>query len=283
LRAVHHLRTLADAQALRGALLRGGHVLVVGAGLIGLEVAAAARLLDCGVTVVERGPEPLGQALPPTIARAVADHHRGYGVDIRTGVQLDRFQHDGDSVLATGRSTTRVTAQTVVVAVGMRPETTLAEQAGLAVDDGIIVDEYCATSAPGIFAAGDVARRPDPLLGGSCRIEHWTHAQEHGAAAARNMLGITTRFAPVPWYWTHQYNTNLQICGFPQEADSITLNGNLAALDFSALLHRQGKLIGVVCANRPGDFRRLRQLVTTPALPVSEPLRDFDGEPIPVG
>lgn len=278
--AVHQLRTLADAQRLRGALAEGGSVLVVGGGLIGLEVAASARVVGCEVTVVEAAAEPLARVLPPAIARAVAALHRAHGVDLRTGVELDRFERRGNSVVALARGGALPAADTVVVAVGMVPATALAEEAGLAVQDGILVDEYCATSAPGIFAAGDAARRPDPFSGGTCRVEHWTHAQEQGAAAARNMLGIDTPYTPVPWHWTRQYDLNLQVCGYPQDAQSMTVSGSLEALDFSAVLRREDRVVGLVCANRPSEFRRFRPLVT------GEPQDDlqfpeFDSAPIP--
>lgn len=259
---VHHLRTLADAQRLRGALIAGGSVLVVGGGLIGLEVAASARVVGCEVTLVEAASEPLARVLPPAIARAVAALHRAHGVDLRTGVELERFDRLGDSVVALARGGALPAADTVVAAVGMVPATELAEQAGLAVQDGILVDEYCATSDPGIFAAGDAARRPDPFFGGTCRVEHWTHAQEQGTAAAHNMLGVDTPYVPVPWHWTRQYDLDLQVCGHPHEARSMTVSGSLEALDFSAVLRCEDRVVGLVCANRPADFRRFRPLVT---------------------
>lgn len=124
------------------------------------------------------------------------------------------------------------------------------------------MDEYGATSSPGIFAAGDVAHRPDPASGGTRRVEHWTHAQEHGAAVARTMLGVNTPYAPVPWYWTRQYDVNLQVCGNPQAAQSMTVSGSIEALDFSAVLQQGDQVVGLVCAGRSADFRRLRPTVT---------------------
>ncbi|HEY3478947.1 MAG TPA: FAD-dependent oxidoreductase, partial [Streptomyces sp.] len=147
---VHQLRTLADARRLRAALTGGGPVLVVGGGLIGLEVAAAARGAGCEVTVAETAARPLRRVLPPRIADAVTALHRSRGVDVRTGVRLVRFAAAGDTVVARDDRGAALVARTVLVAVGMAPRSALAERAGLAVDDGIVVDAYCATSAPGV-------------------------------------------------------------------------------------------------------------------------------------
>lgn len=261
---VHTLRTLADALALRAALLDSGSLLVVGAGFIGLEAAAAARALGCEVTVVEAAPEPVGRALPPEIGRALAELHRANGVAVHTGTRLERFEQAGGAVVATGRTGARFTAGVVLAAIGTAPATALAEAAGIAVDDGILVDEYCATSAPGVYAAGDAARRPDPVAG-SCRVEHWADAQDQGAAAARNMLGIRTRFAPPPWFWTHQYGTTVQVAGHPGAADSAEVDGDIGALEFSAVLRRGGRPVAAVCGNRPAEFRRLRTMLAEQA------------------
>ncbi|AJE81282.1 rubredoxin reductase [Streptomyces albus] len=263
IRGVHQLRTLAEATALRDALAAGGSLLVVGAGLIGLEVAAVARQLGCEVTVAETAPEPLGRVLPARLARAVTARHRDRGVDLRTGVLLDRFEEYEGGVAAYAGGELFHQADRVVVAVGAAPATALAEEAGLAVDDGILVDAYGATSAPDVFAAGEVARRPHPLGEGTCRAEHWTPAQEHGAAVARAMLGKGEGYRAVPWYWTHQYEVNLQVAGYPGLADRIQLDGSVEELDFAALLWRGERLVGTVCAGRPRAFPPLRALIGT--------------------
>ncbi|WP_406864948.1 FAD-dependent oxidoreductase [Streptomyces sp. HUAS MG47] len=255
----HRLRTLADARALRADLIEGGPLLVVGAGLIGLEVAAAARGLGCEVTVVESEPRPLGRVLPPAVADAVAALHRDHGVDLRTGVRLARLERHGDTWTATDHDGRAITARTVLAAVGMTPDTALAERAGLKVDDGIVVDLYGETSASGVYAAGDVARRPGGRDGGTCRVEHWTNAQDHGAAVARSMLGTPTPYAPEPWFWTHQFGHNLQVAGRPDAADDLEADGDLTAMDFTARTRHEGRVTGVICANRPAEFRRLRQ------------------------
>ncbi|MEV0115703.1 FAD-dependent oxidoreductase [Streptomyces sp. NPDC050844] len=262
LAGVHHLRNLAEADALRGTLSAGGRVLVVGAGLIGLEVAATARGLGCDVTVVESEPRPLGRVLPGAVADAVARLHRSEGVEIRTGVRLERFERRDGRVVATDDAGGTLTADTVVVAVGMVPETALAERAGLKVDDGIVVDAHGRTSVPDVHAAGDVARGPYGPEGQLCRFEHWFHAQEQGAAVARSLLGSPDPYAPKPWFWTQQYGNNLQVAGAPQDADTLEVDGDPTApgrLDFAMRAYRDGgRLVGVVCANRPKVFHGLR-------------------------
>ncbi|MFD8914757.1 NAD(P)/FAD-dependent oxidoreductase [Streptomyces sp. NPDC059575] len=261
---VHRLRSLADANALRSALVAGGRVLVIGAGLIGLEVAATARRLGCEVTVTEADERPLARVLPAMVADAVTGLHRSRGVEIRTGVRLDRFTVCDGRIAAEsheGPADSALTADTVVVAVGMTPQTALAERAGLEVDDGILVDAYGATCVPGVYAAGDVARGPYGTGGAPKRYEHWSHAQDHGAAVARTLLGGTVPYTPRPWFWTNQYGNTLQVAGDPQEAEKFTVDGEPSdpeKWDFAVRAYRDGRLIGVVCANRAPEFSAMR-------------------------
>ncbi|MBF9072450.1 NAD(P)/FAD-dependent oxidoreductase [Streptacidiphilus fuscans] len=266
---VHALRTLDDARRLRGALQDGGRLLVIGAGLIGLEAAAAARALGVEVTVLEAAPSALGRTLPTPVAEAVVALHEANGVTVRTGVgvtSLERRRVGGTERLVAGCGDGgEHVADAVLLAVGAEPATELAASAGLAVDDGIVVDAYCATSAPGVWAAGEVTRRPDAFLGCGIRVEHWTDAQDHGAAAARNMLGRPTAFTALPWAWTQHYGTTVQVCGYPAVADEgpdgVAIDGDLHAFDFTARLTRAGELVGAVCAGRPAEFRALREEV----------------------
>ncbi|WP_344263551.1 NAD(P)/FAD-dependent oxidoreductase [Streptomyces sodiiphilus] len=267
LEGVHTLRTLADAARLRAALVPGTRVLVVGGGLIGAEVAATARTLGCPVTVLEPEPYPLARVLPPPVARLFASLHRRQGVDLRTGIALERLKRtDHGAFVATGTDGRRWTADVVVVAIGMRPCTALADAAGLTTGDGIVVNEHAGTSAPGVFAAGDVASRPNPLLGGRYRAEHWQAAQEQGAAAAHAMLGRPARPPRVPWCWSDQYGVNLQICGWPEAGDDIRFDGDPDGMDFTAAFHRGGLMTGAVSVNRPKEMRALRERVERPLL-----------------
>lgn len=260
---VHTLRGMSDLPELQAALVPDSSVLVVGAGLIGAEVAATARGLGCSVTMLEAEPHPLSRLLPPQVSQVYADLHREHGVELHTGVLIDGLEHTPDGVRATAGDRTWL-ADTVIVAVGMVPCTELAEQAGLAVDrtlGGIVVDEYFETTAPGVFAAGDVANQPNPHLGGRHRVEHWTSAQEQGTAAAASMLGERNPYDKVPWCWSDQYGVNLQVTGWPSASDDLTLRGDLAGRDFTAIFHRDARLVGAVGVNRPKEVRTLRKLI----------------------
>lgn len=255
---VHTLRGLSDVPALRADLESGGPLLVIGAGLVGLEVAASARSAGLDVTVLEADAEPLRRVLPTHLRHAVLELHRAHGTRVHTDVTLIRLTRRDGMLVATARDGRNWHAHTVLIAVGMRPDIELAAQAGLDVGDGILVDALGATSDPRIFAAGDVALYPDPALGRRARVEQWNHAQQQAAAAARNMLGAGTPFSAVPWSWTDQYGVMLQIAGHFTDADSLTVQGDIAGFDFAALAIAHGLPVGAVAAGRPHDFRALR-------------------------
>ncbi|GAA3192895.1 NAD(P)/FAD-dependent oxidoreductase [Actinocorallia longicatena] len=228
------LRTLGDALALRAALDDGRPLAVVGGGLVGLEVAATARGLGADVTVVEAAPRVLGRILPGPLAEPIERLHREHGVELHTG-----------------RAFTGAAPGThVLAAIGTEPETGLAERAGLAVADGIVVDARLATSDPAVYAAGDAARTP------SGRREHWSDAQAQGVTAARNMLGAALPHTAAPWCWSDQYGLTLQICGALEGEQKI--DGDPSELDASVSFISDGVLTGAVCFNRPKDFRTLR-------------------------
>jgi len=255
---VHLVRTLADAAALRKDLQPGSSLLVVGAGFIGAEIAASARALDCAVTVLEAQPSPLPRVLPPEIASVYSGLHRENGVEMHLGVGLRSLRRNKNSVTVTGTDGAEYTADAVVLGVGMEPDTALAEHAGLSVRDGIVVDPYCATSVAGVYAAGDVARFPDPFSGELCRVEHWQNAVNQGAAAARNMLGARTPFREVPWCWSDQYGVNLQVCGHPSATDEVRVEGDLEARRFHAVFTRDGRTSGAIGVNAAREIRALR-------------------------
>ncbi|MFC9787720.1 NAD(P)/FAD-dependent oxidoreductase [Rhodococcus sp. NPDC127528] len=261
------LRSLADVTPLRAAIDRGDGVLVVGAGLIGSEVAAAARELGTAVTMLESAPAPLHRVLPPQVGELYARMHRDRGVALHTSVRLAALTSHGDgAVLARADDGRTWTAGTALLAVGSVPETRLAEAAGLTVDDGIVVDEQFRTSAPGVFAAGDVANRRCRFRGERGRTEHWSSAQAHGAAAARSMLAglsgaVTPVWSEVPMCWSSQYGRNLQIAGWPGADDEVEVHGDVDAFDFIALTRRGDRLVGAVAIGRPKELREARTLI----------------------
>ncbi len=261
LEGIVYLRTMRDATELAGLLAHKPRIVVVGAGFIGAEVAASARTVGCEVTIVEIFDVPLIRVLGPDLGRTYAEIHRDHGVDLRLGEEVARFEGTDhvESVVGTGGNT--YPAELVVVGVGIVPNVELGMDAGLRCDNGIVVDEHCRTSAPGVFAAGDVANRPDAFSGGRIRVEHFQNAQNQGAAAARNMLGRSEPFSEVPWFWSDQYDVNLQMLGHPSpEADRI-LRGKVEERDFTALYLRGDKVVAAVAMNRGRDIAVARRLI----------------------
>jgi 3-phenylpropionate/trans-cinnamate dioxygenase ferredoxin reductase subunit len=216
---VHYLRSHCDALALRSRLRPGARIGVIGGGFIGLELAASATARGCAVTVIEVAAQLMGRVVPPEIASVVAARHEQAGVELRCTTGVVGLQRRGQQALLTLTTGDAIMCDTVVAGIGAMPETTLAEKAGLAIDNGLRVDEQLATSDPDIFAAGDCCSSPHPLYPNRhIRLESWRGAQDQGTAAARNMLGAHEPFTAVPWFWSDQFDLTLQIAGLPQAA-----------------------------------------------------------------
>lgn len=277
---VRTLRALADVPALQADLETGTPVVVVGAGLIGSELAASARSYGCEVTLLESASLPLTGVLPEAVGRVYADLHRNQGVDLHTGVLVRDVSQSGSDVVVTAQDGRTWTAPLVVVAVGMLPATELAENAGLAVHDGVTVDAAGRTSAPGIYAAGDVANMPNAVIGHRHRVEHWQNAQNHGTAVGKAMAGRDVEFAEVPWCWSDQYGHTLQITGWPESRDQVVVRGDLATYDFTAVFVRDGRLIGAIGIGRPGDIRAARKAIAKRAA-VDVPALADESVPVP--
>jgi 3-phenylpropionate/trans-cinnamate dioxygenase ferredoxin reductase subunit len=211
---VHYLRTLDDSLALLEKLRGGGDVVVVGGGWIGLEVAAAARSHDCTVTLVEPQAAPLQGVVGPRIGRWFAELHASHGVQLRLGTGVAAFTGTDrvNGVLTEGDVT--IPADLVVVGVGIRPRTELAEAAGAQVEDGVVTDHTLRTSLDGVWAAGDVARWDSVLFGRRLRVEHWANAQDGGLAAGRSMAGAEITYDPVPFFFSDQYDVGLEYSGY---------------------------------------------------------------------
>jgi len=265
---VHLLRSLTDALGLAAALRAGQRVVVVGAGFIGAEVASAARDRGCAVTVLEAGQAPLQHALGPQVGAALGQLHADNGVQLRTRTTVHSLHP------AAGRQPARLvlddgselTADVVVVGVGARPNTDWLAGSGLTVRDGVVCDEYC-RAAPGVFAAGDVARWAHPVLG-SVRLEHWTNAREQGAAVAANILcpGGPTAYAPVPYVWSDHYGHRLQLVGQPTRDTTVRLVlGDLGRPGFAAVYARGGRVVGAVGLDAGPAVIGLRPLVAAQA------------------
>lgn len=253
------MRSIADAQLLRAMVFDGGSLLVVGAGLIGCEVAATARGLGAAVTVVHAASAPLERVVPPLLGAHMQQIHADHGVAIHNDVILDELTYHDGRVTATagGRSWN---AAAVLVAIGSVPDTTLAETAAVQIDNGIRVDQHYRTSVPGIYAAGDVANRYTPEIGGYERSEHWNSAQAQGVAAARSMLGAAPGVAEIPWGWSTQYGVNLQFAGRIRPGDELVARGAESATP-AVLALRAGRLVGAAGVGCPADIRAARTLI----------------------
>jgi len=256
---VHYLRTAAHALALRAALAGCKHLVVIGAGLIGLEVAASAAELGSEVTVIEYAPRIMARACDEeTGERILAEHrHRGVEFELSTSVTAVTAQLDGTIALETTTGEMHV-ADAVVVGAGVKPDDALAAAAGLAVDDGIIVDAQCRTSDPVIFAAGDVTRFPGPH--GPVRLENWRHGQDHGAVAGRNAAGANDSYNALPSYWTEQYDLYIQGVGWPAP-DMQRVRRPLPDKSALMLEIKDGLVCYAVGINAQRDLAAVRRLI----------------------
>jgi len=277
---VHVLRSYADAAALRARLAPGRRVAVIGGGFIGLELAASAAALGAQVTVIELGPRLMGRAVPARVAATMAGRHVKAGVDLRCGTGVTGLAGTGSGVEITLAEGTAIEADVVVAGVGAVPETTLAAAAGIETGDGIVVDERFATSAPDVFAAGDCCRYPHPLYGGRpLRLESWRAAQEHGAAAARAMLGRTEEpYAGVPWFWSDQHDYTLQVAGLASAADREVVRVRPDGVEIWFGLSDGGRLVAAAAAG-PGnsvarDIKVAEMLIARRATPDPVTLAD---------
>jgi 3-phenylpropionate/trans-cinnamate dioxygenase ferredoxin reductase component len=279
---VRYLRTLADADRLLADLSSGGrNVVVVGAGWIGLEVTAAARHHGNAVTVVEPQPTPLHAVLGAEMGQVFARLHREHGVDLFTGTTVREFRGNGGrvtAVLTDGHA--GLPADVVVVGVGAIPNTDLAAAAGLEVDTGVVTDHALRTSAPDVYAAGDVASAFHPLYGRRVRVEHWANALNQGPAAARSMLGQDVRYDRVPYFYTDQYDLGMEYSGLGGPGDTVVCRGNPDDGEFIAFWTEDGRVTAGMNVNVWDVTEPIQQLIrsgrqvdvgrlTDPAVPLA--------------
>jgi len=274
---VYLLRTLDDSDALRGLLAGIRRLVVIGAGWIGLEVTANARQAGVEVTVVESAELPLLRVLGPEVARVFADLHASHGVDFRFNASLSEIRtQDGRATGVTLGDGTVIDADAVLVAVGVSPNSQLAEDAGLRVDNGIVLDEALRSSDENIFAAGDVANALHPFYGTRIRVEHWANALNQPAAVAAAMLGQPASYDRLPYFYTDQYDLGMEYVGYvaPGGYDQVVFRGDVAGREFIAFWLSEGRVLAGMNVNVWDVVDDLRSLIQSRAVVAADRLAD---------
>jgi 3-phenylpropionate/trans-cinnamate dioxygenase ferredoxin reductase subunit len=283
LAGVHLVRTAADVDAIRAEFRPGARLAVIGAGYIGLEVAAVARQSGLEVTVLEAAPRPLSRVTSPEVAGFFLDEHVRQGVRFKLGAQAALIKGEERATAVALTDGTEVPCDLVIAGIGILPETSLAQSAGLTVEDGIVTDAACRTSDPAIFAIGDCARRPlAHYAGRMARLESVHNALEGAKIAAAHIAGTEPPTEEAPWFWSDQYDLKLQIAGLFQGYDHLVMRGDPKDRAFAAFYFQGDRLIAVDAVNRPAEFLGAKQLIqrgktVAPALlaDMSQPMKDI--------
>lgn len=258
---VHYVRTLEDIARLKEQFKEGRHLIIIGGGYIGLEAAAVGIKKGLKVTLVEALPRLLARVTGPELSQYYDGVHRRHGVDIRLGAGVQALEGNDQVETVILQDGTRIPADLLIVGIGLIPNTELAEQAGLAVDNGVLVDLYAQTSDPDIVAAGDCTNHENGFLGRRLRLESVPNASEQARVAAASILGQKVPHAGVPWFWSDQYALKLQMVGLSQGYDKVVIRGSMEADNFSAFYLKDGVVISVDTVNRPQDFMVGKKMV----------------------
>jgi 3-phenylpropionate/trans-cinnamate dioxygenase ferredoxin reductase component len=263
LEGVHSLRDVRDADRLRAEMHPGRRAIVVGMGFIGCEVAASLRHVGLEVTTIDRGQSPLARILGEAVGATLAAVHESYGVRMIFNDSVAAFE-GGDRVEAVTTSAgVRIPCDFAVLGIGVEPAVGFLDGSGVQLDNGVVVDQYCATNIPGIFAAGDVANHYHPIFGRHIRVEHWQNAMRQGANAARNMLKQRLPYDEVPWFWSDQYDAHIQYAGYHTAYDALIIRGRLDHASYAAFYMSSGVITAVVGFNNAKDVRRAMPLIKT--------------------
>lgn len=268
------LRTLADVEAIRARLTAQLHVVIAGAGYIGLECAATFRKLGHEVTVIEMMDRVMSRVVAPEMSAFYAGEHASHGVRILTSKRVAAFHGNGKVSAVECSDGAKVPADLALVGIGLVPNTDVAEAAGIRCDDGIAVDEHCRTSDPNVYAVGDCCSHPSPRYGRRVRLESVDNAFEQAKTAAANLCGKTMVHDKTPWFWSDQYELKLQIVGLSQQYDRVVLRGDPASRSFSCCYLKDGELIALDAVNHARDFMAARKLIAERARPDPARLAD---------
>ena len=260
---VKYLRTVADVDDIKAGLTPGSSLLIVGAGYIGLEVAASAVKQGVDVTVLEAQDRVLARVTSEQVSAFYQDIHRASGVDIRLGVGLTRFVHEGGEHFAELGDGERIQFDCAIVGIGVIPNTELAEEAGLACDNGIVVDEITRTEDPDIYAVGDCSNHPSLLYRKRIRLESVPNAVAQAKTAALSICGEDRVYSQLPWFWSDQYDVKLQTAGLMEGYDDFSVKGDMDERKFSVSYFKNGKLIALDAINSPAEFMKAKKRICT--------------------
>ncbi|MYJ70499.1 MAG: hypothetical protein F4092_01750, partial [Rhodospirillaceae bacterium] len=258
---VFYLRTIEDSEAIRAQIAAGTEVAVIGGGFIGLEIAGSAVKRGARVTVLEAADRPMGRSVAPEVSDWFARMHRARGVDLRLGVSVAAIEGNGAATGIRLGDGAVVPATVVVIGIGILPNVEIAEAAGLAVDNGIVVDDRGRTSHPDIWAAGDVANQPNAFAGRRLRLESYQNAQDQAAAVARNLCGADEAYEDSLWVWSDQHDVNLQMTGAPESWDGLLWRGDPDEGRFTVFYMAGGRIVAVNTVNNGREMRPARMLM----------------------
>jgi 3-phenylpropionate/trans-cinnamate dioxygenase ferredoxin reductase subunit len=261
LAGIHYVRSIADVEAIRADIAHSKHLAIVGAGYIGLEVAAVCRQQGLHVTVIEMADRVMSRVVSPNVSDFYQLEHTTQGVKLllSTGVLAFHGRKRVKSIETDNEQ--KITADTAIIGVGIQPNTELAETAGLEVNDGIVVNDQCQTADPDIYAIGDCTSHPNSIFDQRLRLESVHNAVEQAKTAASNLCGNEMHYSQVPWFWSDQYDLKLQIAGLSQGYDEVVLRGDPASRSFSCLYLKNGVLIAVDAINAPKEFVQSKALI----------------------
>jgi 3-phenylpropionate/trans-cinnamate dioxygenase ferredoxin reductase subunit len=263
LEGIHYLRSIADVDSIRDAMLEGNKLVIVGGGYIGLEVASVAVTRGLEVHVLEMEERILQRVTTPTMSAYYHNLHTSRGVHLHTSTTVSGFSGNG-RVKRVECGDNSFEADLVIVGIGIVPNVEVAQAAGIECDNGIVVDDHCRTSAPGVYAAGDCTNHPNPLLDRRLRLESVPNAMEQARVAAANICGGDKVYASIPWFWSDQYELKLQMVGFSSDGDTEVIRGDMATNQFAVFYLKDGAVVAADAVNSPREFMICKQLIGKP-------------------
>ncbi len=258
---VHYLRGIADVERIRADLDKARRLAVIGAGYIGLEVAAVARQAGLDVAVLEAADRVMSRAVSPEVSDFYQIQHANRGVKLRLSTSAASIDGNRRARTVTTTAGESIPADVIVIGIGIVPNVELAAEAGLEIDDGIVVDDHCMTSDPRIYAVGDCTLHPSGVFARNLRLESVHNALEQAKTAAANICGRDATYCDVPWFWSDQYDLKLQIAGLSEGYDEVVIRGDPATCSFSCVYLENGRIIAVDAINAPRDFVQSKQLI----------------------